>query len=226
MAIGLGRMFGFEFLENFNYPYISKSITEFWRRWHISLSTWFRDYVYIPLGGNRVSRYKLVRNILVVWLLTGFWHGAAWNFIAWGLYFGVLLLLEKFVIGKGLAKLWKPLQHAYALFFIVLGWVLFRSESLGYAMEYLAALLGLAGQPAVSSQALYYIVEYRFEMLAAFLASMPIYPLLKQRLSNRKGDSFFTAAGLLQGFVLLALFGLSVICLVNSTFNPFIYFRF
>jgi alginate O-acetyltransferase complex protein AlgI len=226
MAIGLGRMFGFEFLENFNYPYISKSITEFWRRWHISLSSWFRDYVYIPLGGNRVSSWKLVRNILVVWLLTGFWHGAAWNFIAWGLYFGLLLLLEKFFIGKGLVKLWRPLQHLYAMFFIVLGWVLFRSQSLSYALEYLEAMMGLSGQPVVGSQALYYIVEYRFQMLAAFLVSMPLYPLLKKQMEEGLPRRLSSAGGMVQGALLLTLFGLSIIYLVNSTFNPFIYFRF
>ena len=223
MAIGLGRMFGFEFLENFNYPYISKSITEFWRRWHISLGTWFRDYVYIPLGGSRVSKGKLIGNILAIWLLTGFWHGAAWNFIAWGLYFGLLLMLEKFVIGKHIQKLWKPLQHMYALLFIVLGWVLFRSESLSYALGYLASMFGLAGQPLIGNQALYYIAEYKFEFIAAIVASMPIYPMLQARMKDYD-------AGLLinniKYFVLIGLFGLCIMYLINSTFNPFIYFRF
>lgn len=219
MAIGLGRLFGFEFLENFNYPYISKSITEFWRRWHISLSTWFRDYVYIPLGGNRVSKAKLVRNILVVWLLTGFWHGAAWNFIAWGLYFGLLLMLEKFVIGKTLARLWQPLQHLYALFFIVVGWVLFRSENLTYALDYLKVMLGLGGVPLVSKQAIYYLVEYKLELLLAWIAAVPIYPFLKEKVRGLK-DS------MLLYLVLIVLFVLCIIYLINSTFNPFIYFRF
>ena len=128
MAIGLGRMFGFHFLENFNYPYIAKSITDFWRRWHISLSTWFRDYVYIPLGGNRVNKLKWLRNILVVWLLTGLWHGASWNFILWGVYYGVILIIEKVFLGKLIEKLPKVLQHIYALFFIIIGWVIFRVE--------------------------------------------------------------------------------------------------
>lgn len=224
MAIGLGRMLGFEFLENFNYPYISKSITEFWRRWHISLSTWFRDYVYIPLGGNRISRGKFIRNILVVWLLTGFWHGAAWNFIAWGLYFGLLLLLEKFLLGKHLQRLWQPLQHLYALLFIVLGWVLFRAESLSYAAGYIKAMFGLAGQQIVSSQALYYVFEYKFEFIVALIASTPVYPMLQKKLQN---DSMgLLLSYYIKYFLLIGLFGLCIMYLINSTFNPFIYFRF
>ncbi|HYE09480.1 MAG TPA: MBOAT family O-acyltransferase [Patescibacteria group bacterium] len=223
MAIGLGRMFGFEFLENFNYPYISKSITEFWRRWHISLSTWFRDYVYIPLGGNRVNQAKLIRNILVVWLLTGFWHGAAWNFIAWGLYFGLLLMLEKFVIGEYLKKLWRPLQHLYALLFIVIGWVLFRSESLTYALDYLTSMFGLTGQPIINNQALYYIVEYKLEFIAAIAASTPIYPFLQAKLKNNRNELILSC---MKYFMLIGMFGLCIMYLINSTFNPFIYFRF
>jgi len=223
MAIGLGRMFGFEFLENFNYPYIATSITDFWRRWHISLSTWFRDYVYIPLGGNRVSQSKLIRNILLVWLLTGFWHGAAWNFIAWGFYFGLLLMLEKFIIGNYLKKLWRPLQHIYALLFIVLGWVLFRSESLSYAWGYLTSMFGLAGGPLISNQSLYYIVEYKFEFMIAIVATMPIYPILQAKLKNNSSGLLLSY---IKYFVLIGLFGLCIIYLINSTFNPFIYFRF
>lgn len=227
MAIGLGRMFGFEFLENFNYPYISRSITEFWRRWHISLSTWFRDYVYIPLGGNRVGQVKLIRNILVVWFLTGFWHGAAWNFIAWGVYFGLLLILEKFFIGEYLNKAWKPLQHLYALFFIVLGWVLFRSENFVYALDYLKAMFGLNAQPLVSNQALYYIIEYKYELIVAFIASMPIYPILLDRLKAMKNVRIYELINYyIKYAVLIALFGICIINLVNSTFNPFIYFKF
>lgn len=227
MAIGLGRMFGFEFLENFNYPYISRSITEFWRRWHISLSTWFRDYVYIPLGGNRVRQGKLIRNILLVWLLTGFWHGAAWNFIAWGLYFGLLLLLEKFVIGKQLQRLWRPLQHIYALFFIVLGWLLFRAENLSYALDYLAAMLRLNGQPMINAQAMFYVFEYKIEFIIALIASAPIYPILQNKLSNMKNKKLSIAINYyVKYFILIALFGICIMYLINSTFNPFIYFRF
>ena len=145
MAIGLGRMFGFHFEENFNYPYLSKSVTEFWRRWHMSLSGWFRDYVYIPLGGSRAGTAKQVRNILLVWTLTGLWHGAAWNFLLWGLYFGVLLLGEKFWWGKALERAPSPLRHLYAMVIVVLGWVLFRCEGLSAVGSYLGAMFGLSG---------------------------------------------------------------------------------
>lgn len=227
MAIGLGRLFGFEFLENFNYPYISRSITEFWRRWHISLGTWFRDYVYIPLGGNRGSKVKHIRNIFVVWLLTGFWHGAAWNFIVWGLYFGLLLLLEKFVLGKLLNRLWRPLQHLYALFFIILGWLLFRSETLGYAMQYLSVMFGFKGQPLISNQAVYYLVEYKAELMLAAVASIPIYPFVQQKLKAIRSRGIYNAVQYyLKPAALIGLFGLCIMYLINSTFNPFIYFRF
>lgn len=227
MAIGLGRLFGFEFLENFNYPYISRSITEFWRRWHISLGTWFRDYVYIPLGGNRGSIVKHIRNIFVVWLLTGFWHGAAWNFIAWGLYFGLLLLLEKFVLGKLLNRLWRPLQHLYALFFIVLGWLLFRSETLGYAVQYLGVMFGLKGQPFISNQALYYLIEYKTELILAAVASIPIYPFVQQKLKALRSKGIYNGVQYyLKPAALIGLFGICIMYLINSTFNPFIYFRF
>lgn len=227
MAIGLGRMFGFEFLENFNYPYVAKSITDFWRRWHISLSTWFRDYVYIPLGGNRVSQGKLIRNILLVWLLTGFWHGAAWNFIAWGLYFGLLLMLEKFVIGNYLKKLWRPLQHIYALLFIILGWLLFRAETLSYAIDYFVVMFGLSGQQIISSQALYYIFEYKVEFIIATIVAMPVYPLLQEKLVNMKNKTLsITINYYVKHFILIALVGICIMYLINSTFNPFIYFRF
>jgi alginate O-acetyltransferase complex protein AlgI len=227
MAIGLGRMFGFEFLENFNYPYVAKSITDFWRRWHISLSTWFRDYVYIPLGGNRVSKGKLIRNILLVWLLTGFWHGAAWNFIAWGLYFGLLLMLEKFVIGNYLKKLWRPLQHIYALLFIILGWLLFRAETLRYALDYFVVMFGLSGQQIISGQALYYLIEYKVEFIIAIVATMPVYPMLQERLINMKNKTLsITINYYVKHFILIALVGICIMYLINSTFNPFIYFRF
>jgi alginate O-acetyltransferase complex protein AlgI len=159
----------------------------------------------------------------VVWLLTGFWHGAAWNFIAWGLYFGLLLMLEKFIIGRYLQKLWQPLQHIYALLFIVLGWLLFRAETLSYALSYLTVMFGLTGQPLISNQALYYIVEYKFEFLAALIASMPVYPLLQEKVQRKSRGLFLTYA---KCFMLIALFGLCIMYLINSTFNPFIYFRF
>lgn len=227
MAIGLGKMFGFDFLENFNYPYVSKSITEFWRRWHISLSTWFRDYVYIPLGGNRVSKLKHLRNIFVVWFLTGLWHGAAWNFIAWGLYFGIILVIEKFFIGNGIKRLWGPLQHLYALVLIMVGWVLFRSNTLAYALEYIRVMFALSGQELVNSQAIYYLSEYRLEFIIAIVASAPSYRLLKEKLEAvRLGRAERALRSFLRPAVLGVLFLTCIMYLVNSTFNPFIYFRF
>ena len=157
MAVGLGKMLGFEFVRNFNYPYISKSITDFWRRWHISLSTWFREYVYIPLGGNRVSKLKHVRNILVVWMLTGFWHGAAWNFMMWGLYYGLLLLLEKYVLAPKLQKLPDIVQQIYSFVLVLIGWVLFFSASLPDALVYLGNMFGIGGHGIIDSTGLYYL---------------------------------------------------------------------
>lgn len=227
MAIGLGRIFGFHFLENFNFPYISRSITEFWRRWHISLSTWFRDYVYIPLGGNRVSVPKHVRNIIVVWLLTGIWHGAAWNFIAWGAYFAVILLVEKFFLLKYLKKAWRPIQHAYALLLIMLGWVLFRSPDMGYVWGYLKALFGAAGAGAWDIQSVYLMLQYWEIFAIAAIASIPVRDWLQgaaERLPGRRGREF--ALYPLKGLAAAVVFALSVVYLINSSFNPFIYFRF
>ena len=219
MAIGLGRILGFHFLENFNYPYISRSITEFWRRWHISLSTWFRDYVYIPLGGNRCSKPRWICNILTVWLLTGVWHGAAWNFLLWGLYFGVLLLLEKLVLHRFLENLPSPLRWAYAFFLIVLGWVLFRADSLAQAGWYLQTMF----TPSLGLHRLtqYCLHEYGFELAVCCIAGLPLAPRLRA-LERRRGG-FLTLGAHLWTF---AVFGLSVIWLTSSSFNPFIYFRF
>lgn len=229
MAIGLGWVFGFHFLENFNYPYISRSVTEFWRRWHISLSTWFRDYVYIPLGGNRGRRWQHIRNIAVVWLLTGLWHGAAWNFILWGVYYAVLLLGEKFLWGRALKKLPAPAQHLYALVLIVVGWVLFRAESLGQVRTYTAALLGAAPGGAFSGETVYYLREFCWELLLAVLAALPIKLWLSRALETRQQAGSGLAAGaLLLGprVLALAVFALSALMLISSGFNPFIYFRF
>jgi len=227
MAIGLGRLFGFEFLENFDYPYISRSITEFWRRWHISLGTWFRDYVYIPLGGNRGGTARHLRNLFVVWLLTGTWHGAAWNFVVWGLYFGCLLALEKYVTGRVIERLGRPLQHLYTLLLVVTGWVLFRADTLAEAMNYLSIMAGFRGSGLVSPQSIYYLVEYRWEFLLAAAASTPVFRTLHSRIENMGAAA--VRAGLLDyGKPVLygGIFLLSLMYLVNSTFNPFIYFRF
>lgn len=216
MAIGLGRMFGFEFLENFNYPYISKSITEFWRRWHISLGTWFRDYLYIPLGGNRVSKLKFFRNIFVVWFLTGFWHGAAWNFIVWGIYYGILLIIEKLFLGKYIEKLWSPLQHMYTMVLVMFGWVLFRANTLNYAIKYIYTMMGFNCTSLIDSKAIYYISEYIAEITIAIITSVPIYPLIDSKI-----DGCF-----IKPIIIMVLMIICVIYLITSTFNPFIYFRF
>jgi alginate O-acetyltransferase complex protein AlgI len=226
MAIGLGRIFGFHFLENFNYPYVSQSITEFWRRWHISLSSWFRDYVYIPLGGNRCSRWKQVRNVLIVWALTGFWHGAAWTFLLWGLYYGVLLLCERYLWGKGLEKLPAFLRHIYALFFAMLGWLLFRADSVSYAWGMLKILFGFGGS-GLAGQATYWLLEFRWELLAAVVCALPVKVWTEDFLSRHQ-DKTWAAVLSTWGPKVLALglgFG-SLLALVSSTYNPFIYFRF
>ena len=226
MALGLGRMFGFHFLENFNYPYIAKSVTEFWQRWHISLTTWFRDYLYIPLGGNRVSRLKNVRNIIIVWFLTGFWHGAAWNFILWGLWYCVLLLGEKFVWGRVLDKAPAAVRHVITLVIVVLGWVLFRSDSVEQCLWYLGAMFG-AGVPAPGSgQALYLVKEYWPELLVAVVAALPVKNTVKgwlERSRRRASTPLLLWGPRALGLVLLAF---SYLKLVVGSFNPFIYFRF
>ena len=218
MAIGLGRIFGFHFLENFNYPYLSKSITEFWRRWHISLGSWFRDYVYIPMGGNRVSRGRWVFNILTVWMLTGAWHGAAWNFVLWGLYYAVLLLVEKWI--PALHKLPGFLRHGYVLLATILGFVLFNAESLAQAGSDLAALFGFGGLPAVTPETLYYLRSYGPLFVLGFIGSTPVVKLAAQRISETK------AGPVLELLVLAALLLMCTGYLVDGSFSPFLYFRF
>ena len=214
MAIGLGKMFGFEFLENFNYPYISKSVTEFWRRWHISLSTWFRDYVYIPLGGNRCSPARHIFNLLAVWTLTGFWHGANWTFMAWGLYFGVLLILEKKFLAEWITRLPSVLQHLYALFFIVIGWVFFRSDSMGLAVQYLGSMF--TSTVPLNRFVIEYLLRFWPYLLFGVVLSAPVFPRLKSTRIWR----------VLEFPVLAVLFTLCLMRLLASSYNPFIYFRF
>ena len=218
MAIGLGRMLGFHFLENFNYPYISRSVTEFWRRWHISLSTWFRDYVYIPLGGNRVGAKRHLVNIMAVWLLTGIWHGANWTFLCWGLYFGVLLLVEKFFLGKYLKRLPAALSMLYAFALAVIGWVIFRADTLAMAGEFIAAMFTPSAD--VQRHTIYLLVEYRWEFLACIIGSFPIAKLLAG-LRDRKSGLLA-----LENVWASVCFAASVVWMISSTFNPFIYFRF
>jgi len=219
MAVGLGRMLGFEFSGNFNYPYISKSVTEFWRRWHISLGSWFREYLYIPLGGNRVSKPRLLLNLMIVWAATGIWHGANWNFLFWGLYYGVLLVLEKMVWGKGLAKLPAVVQHIYTLFLVVIGWALFAIEDMGQLGQYLKCMFGFGGGALSSDKTLYYLTSYLPMLIILGLASTPLAANLWKRLPE-KG-----AKVLLPVLMLIGLF-LSTAYLVDATYNPFLYFRF
>ena len=181
MAIGMGNMCGFTFLENFNYPYISKSITEFWRRWHISLSSWFKDYVYIPLGGSRVNILKNIRNILIVWILTGFWHGASWNFIFWGLYYGILLLLEKFVLKKYIDKLPDFVKHIYTIVLVFIGWMIFAFDDSKYLFEFIKAL---TSNKFVDSAFLYYFKNYFLILVIATVFSLPVYPKVKEKMNH------------------------------------------
>ena len=223
MAIGLGRIFGFRFQENFNYPYISGSITEFWRRWHISLGSWFRDYVYIPLGGNRVSKAKWLRNILVVWMLTGLWHGASWNFVLWGLGFAVLLVAEKLVYGRLLQRT-HVLKHVYTLLAVTLSFVLFNADSVSEAVSQLGAMFGAGGLPLVSTEGVYYLKSYAGTFLFAAIGATP----LVSNAISRFGKTRFGAQALtvLQPLVMLALLAACTAFLVDGSFNPFLYFRF
>lgn len=223
MAIGLGRIFGFRFQENFNYPYISGSITEFWRRWHISLGSWFRDYVYIPLGGNRVSKAKWLRIILVVWMLTGLWHGASWNFVLWGLGFAVLLVAEKLVYGRLLQRT-HVLKHVYTLLLVTLSFVLFNADSVSEAVLQLGAMFGAGGLPLVSTEGVYYLKSYAGTFLFAAIGATP----LVSNAISRFGKTRFGAQALtvLQPLVMLALLAACTAFLVDGSFNPFLYFRF
>ena len=218
MAIGLGRIFGFHFIENFNYPYLSRSVTEFWRRWHMSLGSWFRDYVYIPMGGNRVPKWRWVVNIFTVWMLTGFWHGAQWNFILWGLLFGLLLLIEKLL--PAIQKLPSAVKHSYVLLLIVLSFVLFNAESLAQAGTDLKSLFGFGGLPAVTAQTLYYLKSYALLFLAGFVGATPVVKNTALRLEKTK------AGAVLEVLLLLGILLVSTAYLVDGSFSPFLYFRF
>lgn len=225
MAIGLGHMFGFRFLENFNYPYISKSITEFWRRWHISLSTWFRDYVYIPLGGNRVGVWKHIRNILVVWMLTGIWHGASWNFVLWGLYYGILLLIEKFVLGKYLKKLPGVFQHIYCMFFVMLGWNLFVFDDMSAGISFARALFGTYCAGFCSRETLYLLYNNAVLMVLLILGSTQL-PARAGNWICAKLRGKETILTIVKNVFYVGIFLLSVAWLVDASYNPFLYFRF
>ncbi len=221
MAIGLGKMIGFRFLENFNYPYISKSITEFWRRWHISLSTWFREYVYIPLGGNRCSRLRNVRNLFVVWFLTGFWHGASWNYILWGLYYFTLLMIEKFFLRKLLEKAPSLLSHAYTLFFVLFGWLLFVFEDISAGAVYLGNMFGVGVQGFANGLDAYNFVRNLAFFIVLAIASTPIPKKIYEHLTKNSGvwRGLFAVLGIVTVLICLSY-------LVDSSYNPFLYFRF
>ena len=220
MAIGLGKMFGFDFLENFNYPYIAKSITDFWRRWHISLSSFFRDYVYIPLGGNRVSKFKWLRNILIVWMLTGIWHGAAWNFVIWGLYFGIILVLEKVFLGKYLEKIPKVFSRIYVLLIVMISFIIFSGESSKQIFEHLGGLIGYKDIPLVSQESSYYFKSYLVILIVGIVGSTP---LMKNIFSKEKLTKF---VNIVEPVFLIFILLLSTSYIVDGSFNPFLYFRF
>ncbi len=223
MAIGLGRVFGFRFQENFNYPYISASITEFWRRWHISLGSWFREYVYIPLGGNRRGKGRQLFNILAVWMLTGFWHGAAWNFVLWGLLFALLLTLEKLWLLKLLGKS-RVLSHIYVLFFVAVSFVIFNGQNTGQALSDLGGLFGAGGIPLVSEEALYQLRNFGMALLLGIVGATPAVKHVTGRIYQKKAGE--KALHLMEPLALTALLLVVTAYLVDGSFNPFLYFRF
>lgn len=225
MAIGIGWMLGFHFPENFIYPLSAVSVTDFWRRWHISLSSWFRDYIYIPLGGNRGGTMRHLRNILIVWMLTGLWHGAAWNFVLWGLYYGVLLLLEKYVWGKALEKLPVFLRHLYSLLIVVVGFVIFSFDDMGALGNYLRGMFAGSGGTFLGTDFLWHIRNYGAVLLAAVLLAFPVYPKVTELISRRgeRTRAVWMVVGMI-GYLLC--FWLTGACLVSDTYNPFLYFRF
>ena len=220
MAIGLGHIFGFDLLENFNYPFISRSISEFLRRWHMSLGGWFRDYVYIPLGGNRVKPLRYVFNVLVVWALTGLWHGAAWNFVLWGLLFAVLLTVEKFLVGKAMAKMPGWLVRVPVLAILLMSFVLFNASSLSQALSDVGGMFGLGGLPLLTTASLYYLRSYGLLLMVAAVGATPLVSRVAKKLESH------TVTAVLEPVVLCALLLAVTAFLVGGSFNPFLYFRF
>ncbi len=219
MAIGLGKMLGFDFVKNFNFPYSASSITDFWRRWHISLSSWFRDYVYIPLGGNRKGRLRTVMNILVVWSLTGMWHGASWNFIAWGAFYGVLLIIEKFLLGALLDKIPVIIRRTVTMVIVMIGWVFFSNIDISDAFSYLSAMSGVNGTPFFDEKSAYLLAGYGFPLIVMCLSSAGFFDSLP-KIKNKTADFA------LRGLFYVAVFVISIAFLLSETYNPFLYFRF
>ncbi len=224
MAIGLGRIFGFHFQENFNYPYISKTITEFWRRWHISLGTWFRKYVYIPLGGNRVSYIQWIRNILVVWFLTGFWHGAKWNFIIWGLMFAILLMLEKWILKHLFKRLPSIFSHLYVILIVMLSFVIFNSNSLYESIKNIMGMFGLLKIPFMNQETFYYFRSYLFVLIIAVIGTTPLLKYTIKTIKKYKIGEILT--NIVEPFIYIILLLIITGYLIDSSFNPFLYFRF
>ncbi len=222
MAIGLGKMFGFNLMKNFDYPYISRSISEFWRRWHISLGSWFREYVYIPLGGNRRGKVKLYINLLIVWFLTGLWHGANWNFIIWGLYFAGFIIIERMFLNKWLGDRMKVLQHLYTLLVVVVGWVIFEFEDLSIIISYIKVMFGIDSKQFVDGSGLYYLYTNLILFIIAGTASTPLFKKITLLIQERMGQAY----SYLMPVVYLFLIILSTAYIVNETYNPFLYFRF
>jgi alginate O-acetyltransferase complex protein AlgI len=234
MAIGLGRMFGFTFPENFNYPYISTSIREFWRRWHISLSTWFRDYLYIPLGGNQRGALRTYANLITVFFLCGLWHGASWNFVIWGLLHGLFLVLERIGMEKLIHRIWKPFRYVYSLLVIITCWVFFRAETLPQAISFLGAMFGFAeGDGIIQHTGLYWDNEIILTMIAGTIFSTPVFPWVQKQwgtLSTTDTKNIFcrpeSVSAATSMLTLVLIFLASVMSLAAGAYNPFIYFRF
>ena len=220
MAIGLGKMFGFDFYENFNYPYISKSITDFWRRWHISLGTWFKDYIYIPLGGNRTGKAKQIRNIFIVWLITGLWHGASWNYIIWGLYFGIILFIEKSGFLKILKKLPGLIRNIYTMFLVIIGWVFFEFTNVKDAFTYIRAMFGANTTGWYDSLSLYLLGTNKTFLILAFICSTPIIGVFIKLFKRNRIGKIITIIF----YILIVI--IATAYLVGASYNPFLYFKF
>ena len=223
IAIGIGKMLGFNFPENFNYPYMAKSITDFWRRWHMTLSSWFRDYVYIPLGGNKKGVLKQIRNILIVWSLTGLWHGASWNFIVWGLYFGILLILEKFILKKYFSNVPKFIKGIYTLFLVMISFIIFQGDNLSNDFNIIKGLFGLNGELFINNVTLYYLKGYVLFIVLGVIGSTNYVKNLVIKISNGKGKKIIN---ILEPIYLLILLIIVTMYLIDSSYNPFLYFRF
>ena len=224
MAIGLGKIFGFNFPENFNYPYISKSITEFWHRWHISLSTWFKDYVYIPLGGNRDGKYKQIRNILIVWLLTGIWHGANWTFLIWGLLFGIILIIEKIFLNKFMEKLPSFIRRIYVLFIVMILFIIFNSDNMSVALTNIKGLFGMNGEVFINDYTLHYLKSYLPILIIALFGTTPFIKILIDKL--RKDKYINNIINILEPILIVIILFVVTSYLIDNSYNPFLYFRF